>query len=302
MLFLYEIRSAAALRCHFSVWYRKGSPWYSLRATALSRRYLCAYNFKKKRMKSFVLLFILFCPVATVGAQTIARLYNGPAPGSETWHYVEGNTRKYGTKVTYNVTNPSLLIFYPELETANNKAIILVPGGNFHLLKIEQEGTAIAMQLVTRGFTVFVLKHRTIPSPSHDPMQDLASNSTDTLMGALQKILPLATADGLTAVRHVRTHANQYRVSPNKIALLGFSAGATLSLLVAQSADEQSSPNFVGSVAPLNLACDELPHHFTSAATDSPIALHIYQDQFLDGRDPLLSESFPTWFVHLTAW
>lgn len=241
-------------------------------------------------------------------AQSIVKLYNGLPPGSETWNYLEGNTRKYGAKVTYNVTTPSLLIFYPELEAANGKAIILAPGGSFHLLKIEQEGTALAMQLAARGFTVFVLKYRTIQSTSHDPVRDVAGTCADTLTSALQKILPLATADGLAAVRHVRTHASQYRIARDKIALIGFSAGATLGLLVAQSADEQSAPNFVSSVAPLNLACDELPLHFTTTAAAAgqtayrSLALHVYQEQPTDSHNTLLLDSAPTWLVHLTAW
>ena len=61
-------------------------------------------------------------------------------------------------------------------------------------------------------------------------------------------VIPLALRDGLTAVKYVREHATDYKIDPNKIGFMGFSAGATLTMSVVYSAADEDRPNFVAPI------------------------------------------------------
>src|SRR5678816_607447 len=70
--------------------------------------------------------------------QKVIQLYDGPAPGSETWNWneAENDNNSWQTKVVYNVTKPTLTVFVPEADKANGTAVIIAPGGGFHALSI----------------------------------------------------------------------------------------------------------------------------------------------------------------------
>lgn len=61
-------------------------------------------------------------------------------------------------------------------------------------------------------------------------------------------VVPLAMQDGLTAVKYVRQHAADYKIDPNKIGFMGFSAGGTVTMSVVYSATDESRPNFVAPI------------------------------------------------------
>ena len=67
-------------------------------------------------------------------------------------------------------------------------------------------------------------------------------------MGAIKDIrpvIPLATDDGLQAIRYVREHAKELGVEPNRIGLIGFSAGGTLAISVSNTCEQESRPDFL---------------------------------------------------------
>jgi len=93
-------------------------------------------------------------------------------------------------------------------------------------------------------------------------------------------IVPLAMADGLAAIKHVRQHAKDYAVNPQRIGIMGFSAGGTVASSVAYNYTAESRPDFV---APIYLAYSwtiktngvpaDAPPMFILAATDDPLKL-----------------------------
>ena len=102
----------------------------------------------KKRFFLFSLITFLYI---TVHAQKkVIPLYDGPAPGSESWNWDEADNDNnlWKTKVVYNVTKPTLTVFVPEAGKANGTAVIIAPGGGFHALSINSEGLDVAKWLV----------------------------------------------------------------------------------------------------------------------------------------------------------
>ena len=103
------------------------------------------------------------------------------------------------------VTNPALEVFLPDQPLKNRAAVIICPGGGYHILAYDLEGTEIAAWLNKNGLAAFVLQYR-VP---------------DNREGALQ--------DVQRAVRIVRENAAKYGIDPKKIGVMGFSAGGSLS-------------------------------------------------------------------------
>ena len=106
-----------------------------------------------------------------------------------------------GTRFVQNVTEPSLTVFRPEGK-ANGTAVVICPGGGYHLLAIDYEGNDVAQWLTSFGVTAFVLKYRVYPT-GDDPL-----NEVRTLMAGrpefhehLKTAIPLADEDGQQAIR-----------------------------------------------------------------------------------------------------
>ena len=79
----------------------------------------------------------------------------------------------FNTKVVYNVTKPTLTVFTPDASVATGTAVVICPGGGFHLLSINSEGNDVANWLVKKGVTCFVLKYRLVHSLTDDPVKEL---------------------------------------------------------------------------------------------------------------------------------
>jgi len=104
-----------------------------------------------------------------------------------------------------DVTNPAFLVFAPAKGKNNGAGVIVCPGGGYGILAINLEGYEIASWLTKQGFTAFVLEYR-VP---------------DKREGALM--------DAQRAIRIIRSKAGSYGLKANKIGIMGFSAGASLS-------------------------------------------------------------------------
>src|SRR5688500_919105 len=105
------------------------------------------------------ILCLLLLAVNSRAQQKVIQLYDGPAPGSESWTWTEAENNKNGwqTRVVYNVSKPTLTVFQPPEGKANGTAVIIAPGGAFHALSIDSEGFDVAKWLVQKGVTCFVL-------------------------------------------------------------------------------------------------------------------------------------------------
>lgn len=156
-----------------------------------------------------------------------------------------------GQRMIYNVTRPSLLRL-PSGGDAVEPAVILVPGGGFEYLSVDNEGYRVAAKLTALGVRVFILKYRTVPLP--DSFDGFHAAIASTFAGRprqggpidIQKDLPDAVADAQAALRAVRAHAAAWGVDPARVGLLGFSAGAMTSLAMTLADAPDARPDFLG--------------------------------------------------------
>jgi acetyl esterase/lipase len=124
--------------------------------------------------------------------------------------------------VIFNIHNPSITPFLPEPRKATGAAVIIAPGGGHWQLTIDREGYDLGRWLAERGIAAFVLKYRLA--------RDAAGNSS-------YKIDVDALADAQRAIRSIRARAKEWNVNPNRVGILGFSAGGEVALLAATRHD-----------------------------------------------------------------
>ena len=244
---------------------------------------------------SIAVLLSLFCFHA-VAQEKVVRLYDGPAPGSEDWKQTEQESRTnlWQTRVVFNVANPTLTVFRPEAGTANGTAVVICPGGAFFALSIDSEGNDVARWLNKKGVTCFVLKYRLVECKTDDPTTEvMARGPLDTIVAPVVK---LALADGNAAIGYVRKHAAEYGVNPNRIGIIGFSAGGTVAVSVAMNYTKATRPDFAAPIYPAyswaikgNGVPADAPPAFILAASDDPLGLapqsvEIYQDWIAAGK------------------
>lgn len=201
-----------------------------------------------------LLWIVLITTVKSLTAQEVIPLYQGIPHGSEDWTWTEqiSTDNAFNTRVVYNVVQPTLTAYLPPYYLATGTAVVVAPGGAFHILSIDSEGTDVARWLNSKGIAAFVLKYRLAHSLTDEPVTELMGKMSDfeKLDQINEQIIPLALEDGLTAIEYLREHATTYELDPAKIGFMGFSAGATLTMSVAYNATEDNRPDFVVPVYP----------------------------------------------------
>jgi len=233
-------------------------------------------------MKRSAVLVLLFIVKAASAQQKIIPLYNGAAPGSENWSWAEGEQDQniFNTKVVYNVTKPTLTVFTPDAGVATGTAVVICPGGGFHILSINSEGNDVAEWLVKKGVTCFVLKYRLVHSLTKDPVKEFFDQTGKPEFDKNNhELIPLAIADGRAAIAYVRAHAAEYNIKPDQIGIMGFSAGGAVAGATAFKYTPATHPNFVatiyGSVPPEfeDTVKNNAPLLFIAAASDDKLGL-----------------------------
>ena len=138
---------------------------------------------------------------------------------------------------------PRLYEYLPGAEEGKGTAVIVIPRGGYIKQAYETAGVSFAKWLNTCGVTAFVLLHR-LP------------NQTDIEDPSIAPVM-----DAQRAIKWIRAHAEEYRIDPNKIGVIGCSAGAHISACVNTSKDDFSKcgdelddvnyrPNFAILVSP----------------------------------------------------
>jgi acetyl esterase/lipase len=237
-------------------------------------------------MKTFILrIFCLMTFLAPLAAaQDVIPLYpgSGTAPGSTPENYPEKQyfSKSWNTEVVANVTKPTLIVFKPSAELNNGTAMVICPGGGFMALSINSEGTDAAKYLAAKGVTTFVLKYR-LAHTGEEATEEFAALFADRkkFQEAVGNVIPLSIADGLAAVTYVRKHASEWGVSPDRVGIMGFSAGGTVAAGVAFRYAPDGRPAFVAVIygaagrlidAPVPT---DAPPMFIAAATDDNLGL-----------------------------
>ena len=229
-----------------------------------------------------VALPILLALAYPAGAQRVIPLYSGPAPGSESWTQQEREyySKEWQTQIVANVTRPTLIAYLPASEKATGTAVVICPGGGFHALSMYSEGIDAAKWLAAKGVAAFVLKYRLVKTGESAPADfDAAMKAPGGFEAATRNVIPLAIADGRNAVAYVRAHAAEFGVLPDRVGLMGFSAGGTIVTGVAFQYDKDSRPGFLvpvyaytAAVPPAPVPSDA-PPLFIVAATDDDFDL-----------------------------
>ena len=203
-------------------------------------------------------------------------LWPGNPPGTANWSAPEKVfIAKDGTRFVQNVTVPTLTV-YPPQGKANGTAVVICPGGAYHFLAIDYEGNDVARWLNSFGVTAFVLKYRVYPT-GDDPLNEVQAllAGKSELHEHLKIAVPVADEDGRQGIRIVRQRAAKWGIDPDRIMLMGFSAGGGVTVDVALKHDAESRPDFAAPIYPVIPADFQVPADapplFIAAANDDPL-------------------------------
>lgn len=163
-----------------------------------------------KRVSLYLILFV-FATIAD-GQNRIIELWPNGVPNNLKTEIPEGNREKEGVLThVFDVTIPTLTIYPANVEPGQKSpAVIICPGGGYVNLSILKEGYNVAEFFAANGITGIVLKYRL-------PRDEMQPNKT---------VAPIQ--DAQQAIRLVRSMANELNLLPDKIGIMGFSAGGHL--------------------------------------------------------------------------
>lgn len=232
--------------------------------------------------KRFLLLVVVLLITSTAAhaQRQVVRLYPGKAPGSEQWSVPESVTEGRSGATIANVNDPSFTVYAADPAKATGVAVIVCPGGAFRYLSWA-EGTRAAEWLNAKGITAFVLKYRTLqgvqapapqlpagampaggppsgnaapaaPGPGRPGAKEIeirnANANPDPTNEPLNTVIRMSIADAQTAMRMIRARASEWRIDPNRLGIMGFSAGGGTAVGTALADKGDAYPNFVVSV------------------------------------------------------
>lgn len=164
-------------------------------------------------------------PPAVVSLWTALPAGDPGAPGAELDTTKPGEQLIDGRRVIRlgNVSNPTLTIYRPAKELDTGAAVLVCPGGGYHLLALDLEGTEVCEWLNSIGVTGVLLKYRV---PKREGLE--------------RHVLPLQ--DAQRAMGLIRSRANEWGIDPHRVGALGFSAGGHLIAALATSAAQRTYP------------------------------------------------------------
>ncbi len=169
-------------------------------------------------MKSLVagLMLCVLSTATRTDEPTIVNVWPGEAPGEpgnigEETNLPPGEDELPTLRLT-NVTTPTLEVFKPSPDIDTGAAVVICPGGGHYVLAYDKEGTEVAEWLNTIGVTGIVLKYR-VPAREED------------------RRWRAAVQDAQRAMRVVRANAHEWQIDPERIGILGFSAGGETAAL-----------------------------------------------------------------------
>lgn len=252
-------------------------------------------------------------------------LYPDLKPGKATEQW----TRFFGQPVARNVSRPTLTPFLPSPDKATGAAVIVAPGGGFKILSMENEGWAVARWLADQGVAAFVLKYRLNPTARDEATlgkEVMAMFAAVAANGGKLPAIeePRATQDALAALALVRSNATKWAIDPDRVGMIGFSAGAITTLNAVLEGPAAGRPAYFGYIygpmAAITPPADAPPMFAALTADDDlfgkdgfgiveawrnagrPVELHYYEKGghgFGLGKPgtttPLLMEQFHAW-------
>jgi acetyl esterase/lipase len=184
-----------------------------------------------KRMTFWMFLLVWFCPAPARAAEQplVLPVWPGAVPGDygtigpERVRAPSDAPTKDAKWIT-NVTKPTITVFQPEKEKNTGAAMVICPGGGYWNLAWDLEGEEVAARLNSVGMTGIVLKYRVPRRPGQpEPLP-----------------APGPLLDSQRAVSLVRSRAAGWGIDPNRIGIVGFSAGGHLAVMTATYFDKRA--------------------------------------------------------------
>ena len=170
--------------------------------------------------KKNIVLFLLLTLALSVSAQTTIKLWDA-------------------TDMTRKQKWSELTVFLPEKPNTSGISVIICPGGSYYWLDMDNEGFSVAKYLNKQGITAFVLHYRTARKGNHHPamIQDLER-----------------------AMQLVKANSQEYGINPDKVGLMGFSAGGHLVGTAAIYSEKSINPYFAAMIYPVVSMEDSICH------------------------------------------
>jgi acetyl esterase/lipase len=239
-------------------------------------------------LSSNLAFFCLFITLLASAPAAELKLWSGVAPGDETFRPAPTKSAPPKTDDVIRiglVTEPTLTLFRPPAGQSNGAVVVVCPGGGYNILAWNKEGTEIAEWLNGIGVTAVVLKYRV---PRRDSQQP--------------HVAPLR--DAQRALRLIRQNAAKWEIDPNRVGILGFSAGGNLAVMAGtawgettypkqDAADALSCrPDFVIPIYPAYLGNEDTPGPLSPAiainSQTPPMFLVVTHDDKLRGLNSAL--------------
>ncbi len=168
-----------------------------------------------------VLVGVIMMGAGAYSQSKVIDIWNGKVPGSiANSDYKEVVDSAYWIKLRF-ITNPSLQVYPAPADKNTGTAVVVCPGGSYYGISFINEGIKVAEWLNCLGISAFVLHYRL-------PDDAIMKNKS---------IAPLQ--DGQQAMRIVRSHAKEWGIDPEKIGIMGFSAGGHLASTVSTHFNEK---------------------------------------------------------------
>ena len=184
-----------------------------------------------KIMRFYPLIFSMLAFLASLGASTKSEthfLWPAKVPGEIPGEVgKEKGETKGGILRISNVSKPSLTVFPADPKTANGTSVLVCPGGGYNILAYEHEGSAICEWLNSLGVTGFLLKYR-VPRRKNRPKHEAPLQDAQRALGL------------------IRQNAGKWNVDPDRLGILGFSAGGNLAVMSLTSFSARSYPKVDG--------------------------------------------------------
>jgi acetyl esterase/lipase len=242
-------------------------------------------------------------------AEEVIRLYPDAAPDSDM--PPESTFRAPGgggpdTTMLRNVSDPTITVYKPDPAKANGIGVIVAPGGGWRILAWEHEGTWLAKWLAERGYAAFLLKYRLQATPADPeefarsrlmPGPDVAKRPSRELPRSIASLIPgtraqaardNAVADGRAALALIRERAGEFGVDGARIGMIGFSAGAFLTVGVALDPGGPplafAAPIYGGEIAGAAIPADA-PPLFIAVAGDDRMLVRVVEGLHNDWVD-----------------
>jgi acetyl esterase/lipase len=149
------------------------------------------------------------CAAVPATSPASASPATAPAAAPRIKLYAETPNVVPGTETDANPTEPTLDIYLPPNDKSTGTAVLICPGGGYSNLALDHEGSAVAKFYQSHNIAAFILRYR------HGPRYHY----------------PTTLLDSQRALRVIRSHAGDYRLDPDKLGILGFSAGGHLAAI-----------------------------------------------------------------------